>query len=529
MNQGVFRGGGGELAPEELRRLQRRAWWGYLALVIGNFMAILDIQIVASSINEIQAGLSASTDEIQWLQSSYLIAEVIGIPLSAYLSRLLSTRVYFVTCSVGFAAASVGCALSWSLGSMVIFRVLQGFLGGGMIPTTFATLYILFPEERRVVPRVLSGMMAMSASALGPTIGGFITGLVSWHWLFLLNLLPGLGCAYAVWLLIDIDKPQPEMLKLTDFWGLAFMALFLGSMEYTLDAGPRKDWMDDDAVATTAVLAVIGGTLFFHRVLSTAHPIVDLRAFHNRNFAIGSSISMLLGMITYTLVYLTPLFLGQVRGFSPLQIGQVMLSQGAAMFLSAPLAGRLIRIMGPRSMMALGLTLVIIGTLLNTRLTADWGIWEFFVPQVLRGCGFVICYVPTNDVALGTMPAHEVKNASGLYAVTRNIGGAIGLALLTTLINLHNWNHWQALAQNLRLSRAPVRDALSSMQHALTPELGSHSGAAAVSWLAQITAQQAAVLTYADMFRMLAYLAMGALLLVSLVAKPQRHIEDAVP
>src|ERR1700757_504036 len=184
---------------------------GFWAMALGSFMAVLDIQIVASSINQIRAGLSASVDEIQWVQTSYLIAEVIVIPLSGYLSRMLSTRVYFVISAAGFTLTSIACAGAWSLGSMAVFRVLQGLFGGGMIPTAFASMFILFPDARqRAVPQMLSGMMTMTASSLGPTIGGYVTDALSWHWLFLLNLGPGIACAWLVWTLADIDRPQPE-------------------------------------------------------------------------------------------------------------------------------------------------------------------------------------------------------------------------------------------------------------------------------------------------------------------------------
>ncbi|HET7798366.1 MAG TPA: DHA2 family efflux MFS transporter permease subunit, partial [Nevskia sp.] len=298
----------------EARARTRLAWFGYLAMIFGNFMAILDIQIVASSINQLQAGLSASADEIQWVQTSYLIAEVIAIPLSGYLSRLLSTRVYFTISAVGFTLASAACATAWNLESMIVFRVLQGFLGGGMIPTTSASIFIMFPAAKRVLPQVLFGLTATLAPSIGPTIGGWLTASLSWHWLFLINVLPGLGVGYAVWHLVRIDRPQPELLKTIDLRGLAYMAVFLGCFEYTLDEGPRNDWFAQDSVAVSAVIAFVGGALFFHRMFTAAHPIVNLRAFADRNFALGTVLAMAVGMGLYTLVYLTPLFLGQVRG-----------------------------------------------------------------------------------------------------------------------------------------------------------------------------------------------------------------------
>ena len=481
-----------------------RVWLGYLAMVVGNFMAVLDIQIVASSINTLQAGLSASADEIQWIQTSYLIAEIIAIPLSGYLTKLLSTRVYYTLSALGFTLASFACAGAWSLGSMVTFRVLQGFLGGGMIPAAFAALYLLFPAERRMLPLVLTGMTTMLAPSLGPTIGGYIADIASWHWLFLVNLLPGLFVCVAVWMLVDIDRPQRDLLRQIDLPGLLFMAVFLGCFEYSLDEGPRHDWFADDSVAICFSLAAVGGALFFWRVLRFAHPIVDLRAFRDRNFAVGSLISSVLGMALYSLVYLTPMFLGQVRGYNPSQIGEVMMVQGLSMLAAAPVVGRFARKIEPRLLMAFGLALVAMGCWRNAALTVDWGYDQYLLPQMLRGFGLVCCFIPLTNLSLGTLPLSEVKNASGLYNVMRNLGGALGLAGLTTLMNDRTWLHWQQLAEATRPTRESVREALSGLGHMLAPSLGSNGNNGAIGMIAQQAQLQAAAMSFADLNLLLA-------------------------
>jgi DHA2 family multidrug resistance protein len=526
VHEGVLTGDP-SLGEQAHRAAQRRSLFGFWAMALGSFMAVLDIQIVASSINEIRAGLSASVDEIQWVQTSYLIAEVIAIPLSGYLSRMLSTRIYFVISAVGFTVASVACAGAWSLGSMVAFRVVQGLFGGGMIPIAFATMFILFPDMKsRAVPQMMTGMLTMVASSLGPTIGGYVTESLSWHWLFLLNLAPGTLCIFAVWSLVDIDKPQPELFKRFDLWGLLFMSMFLGGLEYTLDNGPRHDWLSDDSVAVCAAIATIGGVLFFWRAFTSANPIVELRVFRDRNFAVTSLVSTVLGMSMFTLIYLTPVFLGQVRGYNPLQIGQVMMIQGGVMFLSAPLAGRLQMKMDPRHVIALGLGLIFLGTWINSHLTSDWGYAQFALPQALRGSGFVLSFIPLTGLALGTLPQSQVHNASGLFNVTRNIGGALGLAVVNTLINQRNWLHWQQLAESTRLSRAPVREALSGMQGMLRPELGGGAQAGSVGMLAQMAQEQAFTMTYGDMYRMLAWGVLLSMPLLFLLHKP--HAAAAV-
>ncbi|MCX7062294.1 MAG: DHA2 family efflux MFS transporter permease subunit [Gammaproteobacteria bacterium] len=494
----------------------RRDWWGFMAMSIGAFMAVLDIQIVASSINQIQAGLSASIDEIQWVQTAYLIAEVIAIPLSGYLARLLSTRVYFVISAVGFTLASVACALAWDLGSMVCFRVLQGFLGGGMIPTSFAAMFLLFPDDRdRARPQLVGGMLTMMAPALGPTVGGYITAFVSWHWLFLINLVPGLICAWGVWRLVDVDRPRPEMFRLTDWPGLLLMATFLASLEYTLDEGPRHDWLSERSVAITATLAVIGGALFFWRSFTAEHPIVDLRAFRNRNFALTSLVSSLIGLCMFTLSYVTPVFLGQVRGYNSLQIGEIMMVQGLSMVFAAPLVARLSRRMDPRLVIAIGLALLAIGAFVNGHLTAEWGYGEFLLPQILRGCGLIFAFIPMTNLALGTLPLSEVNNASGLYTLTRNLGGAVGLALVATMINERTWLHWQTLAESTRASREPVRAML----------LGPHQAGTVAEdpllTIARLAQQQATAMSYADIYLLLSAAVVFALLFVPLLAKPR--------
>ncbi len=509
-------------AAERLRR--RREWLGFLAISMGSFIAILDIQIVASSINQIQAGLSASADEIQWVQTSYLIAEVIAIPLSGYMARLFSTRVYFTLSALGFTLASLLCACAWDLPSMVAFRILQGFLGGGMIPTAFAAMFLLFREDsRRALPQLVGGLMAILAPSLGPSLGGYITSIASWHWLFLVNLGPGLLCAYGVWTLVDIDRPKPEMLRLTDWPGLMFMALFLGGLTYTLDAGPRADWFADRSVALCASLGIGGGLLFFWRAFTSDHPIVDLRAFRNRNFALTSLVSVLLGMSMFTLNYLTPLFLGRVRGYDSLQIGEVLMIQGSSMFLAAPVVARLSRRMDPRLVIAIGVALAASGSWFNSQMTADWGYHEFILPQVLRGVGMIFAFIPMTNLALGTMKIEEVNNASGLYTLMRNIGGAIGLALVATRLNDRFQLHWQSINEALSVSRPVVREFIDSAGQLLAPGAADGSGIG-IAMLAQLARRQALTRAYNDMYLLLSVTVAATLLLVPLLVRPTAEV-----
>ncbi|MBP7066452.1 DHA2 family efflux MFS transporter permease subunit [Ferrovibrio sp.] len=502
---------------------------GYFAMVLGMFMAILDIQIVSSSLSEIQAGLSASADEISWVQTSYLIAEVIMIPFSGYLSRLLSTRVVFVASAFSFTLASIGCAFSNSLESMIIMRALQGFLGGAMIPTVFATVYLIFPRQRLASATVVIGLVATLAPTIGPTLGGYLTQLMSWHWLFLINVVPGAIVCLLVWNFMDIDKPDYSLLQGFDYLGLGAMAVFLGSLEYVIEEGPRHDWLSDAAIRNFAIACAIGGLLFFWRTLTHANPVVDLKAFRNRNFATGCLFSLTIGVGLYGLVYLLPLYLARVRGLNSLQIGEIMFVTGAAQFLLAPVAGMLARRFDPRPVLAFGFTLLAASTWSMTRLTADWQFDELLLPQIMRGAALMFCIVPINVIALGTLPPHELKNASGLYNLTRNLGGAFGLAAINTAMIDRTALHWNRLVDWINPGRWEVQQYIDTTGAQLAERLQGDDMMLAAKLLGSKVQQQANVMAFADCFFLLTLLFAAAAIAVAFAKRPMPPPGDAAP
>ncbi|HEV8388876.1 MAG TPA: DHA2 family efflux MFS transporter permease subunit [Dongiaceae bacterium] len=498
-----------------------RHWGGFVAMVVGMFMAILDIQIVASSLKDIQAGLSASADEISWIQTSYLIAEVVMIPLTGYVARLLSTRVLFTISAGGFAISSLLCALAWDLNSMVIFRAIQGFIGGSMIPVTFAASFLMFPREWRNNISVLMGLVATMAPTIGPSLGGWITEGTSWHWLFLINLVPGIAVAAVVWTCIDIDKPNRALLKGIDILGFALMAVFLGCLEYVLEEGPRDDWMQDDLLRLLAIVAAVSAIGFFWRMFSYKNPIVDLRAFADRNFALGCLYSFIIGVGMYGIVYVMPLFLAQVRGYNALQIGEVMFVTGVFQFLSAPIAGRAAHVLDPRAMLILGLVLFGSGVYLQSQLTADWGFWEFFLPQAVRGLALMFLFMPVNIMALGTLPPERLQNASGLYNLMRNLGGAIGLAGINTIMQDRLALHWLRLVENLTPGNPNMRAFLERAGDGFSIGLGEAGDSAAVKLLARMVRHQADVLTFSDVLLLMALVFFASVALIPLLRKPR--------
>lgn len=494
---------------------------GFGAMVIGQFMAILDIQIVAASLPQIQAGVGASTDQVSWIQTAYLIPEVVMIPLSGYLSRLWGTqRLYLASCT-GFIVMSVLTGLSSSIDMMILTRALQGFIGGAMIPTVFAVAFTAFPPERRVTASVIMGLIVTLAPTVGPTLGGHLTEWLSWRWLFFINVPTGLLVLFGVARWGEFDKGDPSLAKGFDWFGLAVMATFLMSMQYVLEEGAKDDWFDDTAILWLTVVAAVGGVVFVWRQLTYHNPIVELRAFANRNFTVGVAMTAVSGASLFGGTFLLPQFLGRVRHYSASEVGTTMIVSGLSMFLTGPIAGRLVRKTDPRIPMFLGFLLAGWGMYMAHGVTKDWGFWEFAGVQACRGVGVMIAMIATQQITMSTLPPHMVKNASGLVNLSRNTGGAIGLALLATSITQQTALYYDDLT-----SKVTQGGATAGMMAGLTErmmQLGvADPGGAARKAIGGMLQQQATVMAFGDSFTLLAigcFLAAG----VSLLASPAKN------
>lgn len=501
-------------------------------MCIGMFVALLDIQIVSASLRDIGGGLSAGNDETTWVQTSYLIAEIIVIPLSGWLTRTMSTRWLFAFSAAGFTLTSLLCGLAWNIQSMIVFRALQGFLGGSMIPTVFTTAFAFFDNKQRVIAASTIGAIASLAPTLGPTVGGWITDHYSWHWLFFINLLPGIFITLTVPRLVRIDLPDWSLFRRADYPGILLMSLFLGCLEYTLEEGPRWDWMSDPVIATTAWVAAVSGVLFVWRSLAAAEPVVDLRALKERNFALGCFFSFVTGIGIFATIYLTPLFLGRVRGFSALQIGLAVFSTGLFQIMSIPLYAWLTRILELRWIMMIGLALFALSMWQFVPITHDWGWAQLLLPQALRGVAQQLAVPPTVTLTLGSLAPARLKFASGLFNLMRNLGGAIGIALCATILNDRTNLHFMRLAEHLN----GVNEAMLQWQGTLggdfTAQLGDALAgqAAALRQLWQLTYREALTMTFADAFLAVGCCFVIATLMVPLmrkVAPPKASSADA--
>jgi DHA2 family multidrug resistance protein len=517
-------------APPQLTMNQKVL--AFATMCVGMFIALLDIQIVSASLRDIGGGLSAGADETVWIQTSYLIAEIIVIPMSGWLSRVFSTRWLFAGSAVGFTVASMLCGMAWDINSMIAFRALQGFIGGSMIPMVFTTAFYFFPGKQRVLAAATVGALASLAPTLGPTVGGWITDHSSWHWLFFINLVPGIFVAVVVPMLVKIDRPNLNLIKDADYVGITLMSLFLGCLEYTLEEGPRLDWFGDHAILATAWISGLAGVGFIWRTLTYAHPIVDLRALKDRNFALGCFFSFITGIGIFATIYLTPLFLGRVRGFSALEIGLAVFSTGIFQIMSIPLYSWLANRVDLRWLMMVGLAMFAVSMWNFAPITHDWGADQLMLPQALRGMGQQFAVAPTVTLTLGGLAPDRLKLASGLFNLMRNLGGAIGIAACATIINDRTNLHFQRLAEHLNASNEAMGQMLSGAGSNLLA-WGLDNGSAQAGALRQLwtlTLREAQTQTFGDVFLcvMVCFvLAFAMVPLMRKVAPPKAPSADA--
>lgn len=484
-------------APSVLRSLLP-----FVVMCVGMFIALLDIQIVASSLQDIGGGLSAAQDQISWVQTAYLIAEIVMIPLSGWLTRVFSTRWLFTASAAGFTLASMLCGLAWNVESMIVFRGLQGLLGASMIPTVFTSSFHYFEGPKRVYSAAVIGTIASIAPTLGPVIGGWITDTLDWHWLFYVNLVPGLAITLLVPLLVHIDKPDLSLLKGADYPGMALMAIFLGTLEYVLEEGTRWNWLDDAVIRDCVWISAASGVLFVLRSLTYAQPVVDLRAFGNRNFAIGCVASFTTGIGMFATIYLTPLFLGYVRGYSAWQTGTAIFSTGAASLVGVPIYIVLAKRFDTRWLMMGGLAAFGAAMWTYSRITHDWGADQLFLPQVLRGLPQVFAVAPSVTLGLGSLPPERLKYASGLFNMMRNLGGAVGIAVCGALLNMRTNVHFEAIAGHLTPADGPTTRVLAAMQARFAAGPGgiADDHVAALKQLFRLAYREAQTLAFADAF-----------------------------
>jgi DHA2 family multidrug resistance protein len=406
---------------------------GFVVMSVGMFMAILDVQVVATSLPTIRFALDIGDSAMSWIQTAYLVAEVIAIPLTGVLTRVLTMRWLFVVAVSFFTAASFGCAESGSFGELVAWRVLQGFSGGTLIPAVFAAVFLMFPLRHQALATTLAGVLAVLAPTVGPVVGGWITETYEWNWLFLINVGPGIVAAIAAAFLLPRQAPDFRYVRTLDIVSLAALAVALSGFEIALTRAPQDGW-GSPHILGLLVLSAASAVLFVRRTLRTKYPIVDLTLFSDRCFAVGCGLSFTLGIGLFGTIYLMPVFLSLVRGHNSLEIGEIMLVSGVAQLVTAPLAVVLEQRVDSRLLSVIGFLIFGLGLGLSATQTIDTDFAGMFWPQAIRGVAIMLCLLAPTSLALGRLAPSVVADGSGLFNLMRNLGGAVGLATIDSVI-----------------------------------------------------------------------------------------------
>ncbi len=512
--------------PEPAGEPNRATWCGFVLMCLGMFMAILDIQVVATSLPAIQDALAISRDAMSWIQTAYLIAEIIAIPLTGWLTRVLTLRWLFVIAIGLFTLASIGCAFSGNFPTLVTFRVLQGFAGGALIPAVFSAVFLLFPVRLHPIATTMAGIMAVLAPTIGPVVGGWITETWSWHWLFLINVAPGVIAATTTPFLLPDEQPRFADLATLDGYSLALLAVALASLEVGLKEAPHAGWLSP-LCSLLFLSSAAAAAAFALRTRKARHPVVELSTLKNRSFAIGCALSFCLGVGLFGSVYLMPVFLAYVRRHDAFEIGTIMLVTGVAQLATAPIAGTMESRFDPRLLSAAGFGLFAFGLgcgAFQSRV-ADFN--EMFWPQVLRGVAIMFCLLPPTRLALGALTEAEVPDASGLFNLMRNLGGAIGIALIDTILYGRTGGHAEALRDRLIAGDITAAQAIGLDVNLFTHRPANVSDATVEAYLRPMVEKAAFALSTNEAWALLACAALLGLLLVPFADRPRAANETA--
>lgn len=501
----------------------------FTLMALGMFMAILDIQIVAASLGQIQAGLSASAEEIAWVQTSYLIAEVVMIPLSGFLSRALGIRILFALSAGLFTLASLLCAMVSTIEAMIVARAFQGFVGGAMIPTVYAASFLMFGRSRQMKVTVIVSFIVTLAPTIGPALGGWLTSALSWHWLFLINIVPGIFITIGVLALVRLDdRPDRSLLARIDLAGLVALSLLCGGAVFVLEDGTSRQWFEDPAIRVMAVVVLLSALLLAWRVRAAAEPIVRFEPFTNLNFTAGALMGGVFGIGLYGLVYLYPLFLTRVADLSSAQIGTTVFVTGVAMGLTAPVSGWLSSRVDARALASLGFLLLAGSTWASTGITSEWRFAELFWPQAMRGAGIMFCIVSVSVMAFATLPQPMIKDATGLFTLFRNIGGAVGIALINSMLAVRLNFHQARIAETANPARPEIAERLEMMTAMGVARGYPDPDNFALRAMADMIRREALVMAIADAFLVLSILFVLVAVIPPFLAKPG-SFDDPAP
>src|SRR5215469_12938308 len=502
-----------------------RTWLAVIGATLGAFMAVLNIQIVNASLADIQGAIGAGIDDGGWISTSYLIAEIVVIPLSGWLAKVFSVRIYLLTNAVLFLVFSAACAFAQDLPQMIALRAVQGFTGGVLIPMAFTLIITLLPKAKQPIGMALFAISATFAPAIGPTIGGYLTENFGWEYIFYVNVAPGIVMIAMLYVSLEPGPTRLSLLREGDWAGIVTMAIGLAALQTVLEEGNKDDWFGSPFIVRLAVIAAIALTLFLAIELTVSKPLLNLRILFRRNFGFGVLANFLLGVSLYGSVYILPVYLSRIQGYNSEQIGMVLAWTGLPQLVLIPLVPRLMKRIDPRIVIGVGCALFAASNFMNIYMTNDYAADQLFWPNVVRAVGQALVFAPLSAVATAGMEAENAGSASALFNMMRNLGGAIGIAALQTLLTKREQYHSNVLMQSVSLFEQATRTRIEQftqyfMNHGINDRIdATHRAYVAIGHIVQ---KQAYILAFSDAFYTLGATLILALLAGLLLKKPER-------
>jgi len=507
---------GSDRAAIDPNRASITTWIAVLAAMIGSFMAILNIQITNASLLNIEGGIGTGVDNGSWISTSYLIGEIVVIPLTDYLSRVFSFRRYMIASAALFAAFSVACAFTHDLPSMIAMRGLQGFAGGVLIPMAFTLVLTKLPKAQQPIGLAIFALSVTFAPAIGPTIGGYLTENYGWRTIFFVNVPPTILMVTALYLTLERQPMQLKLLREGDWAGIVTMAVGLSALQTVLEEGNKDDWFSSPFIQRLAVVAFVSLSLFIWIELTTAKPLIRLRLLTGRNFGFGTLALTMVGFALFGSVYILPAYLGQAQGYNAEQIGTVLAWTGLPQLVLIPLVPKLMQRFDTRYIAFTGLMICAYSCFMNITMSPDYAGDQLWIPNIVRAIGQAMVLTPLTSVTTGQIAPQDVAAASGISNMLRNLGGAVGTAVLATVITKREQFHSNIIGQSVTLGREEVRNRLAQttdyfMAHGVPDPAAAHQQA--IIALGKTVKHQALVMGFSDTFAVI-----GVVLVIAAVA-----------
>jgi DHA2 family multidrug resistance protein len=512
-------------AAPTIPAVSAKTWIAVIGATLGAFMAVLNIQIVNASLADIQGAIGAGIDDGGWISTSYLIAEIVVIPLSGWLAQVFSVRTYLLTNAFLFLVFSAACALAQDLPQMIVLRAVQGFTGGVLIPMAFTLIITLLPKAKQPIGMALFAISATFAPAIGPTIGGYLTENWGWEYIFYVNVVPGAIMIGMLYVSLEASPMKLSLLREGDWPGIVTMAIGLAALQTVLEEGNKDDWFGSPFIVRLSVIAAIALTLFFWIEFTSKKPLLNLRILFRRNFGFGVLANFLLGVALYGSVYILPVYLSRIQGYNSEQIGMVLAWTGLPQLALIPLVPRLMKRIDPRIMISIGFGLFAVSNFMNIYMTNDYAADQLFWPNIVRAVGQAIMFAPLSAVATAGIEQESAGSASALFNMMRNLGGAIGIAGLQTLLTKREQFHSNVLSQSVSVFEQATRTRLDQItQYFMNHGVIDHADAVHRAHVAigKVIQKQAFILGFSDTFYTLGVALIVALLAGLLLKKPDR-------